>query len=172
MESKQNINCIVLFSIVVVLFSMTIAGCDDYDMSKLGRYDGLDVETEKRIIKDYQKQNSDLKLKDMWISAYYGTYNGVVFVEITSPKVGPIFGMYPYKDICIDGITLLQWRTHYASSASSNKELACRMKIWHKGRFYDTIYEVYNSGLIILDDIKTIASNYFGGWVECTHETH
>jgi len=172
MESKQNINCIVLFSVMFTLFSMTIAGCDDYDMSKLGRYEGLDVETEKRIISDYQKQNSSLKLKDVWIGAYHGTYNGVVFVEIEVKMLGPFFTISPYKDICIDGITLLHWRTYIMTRYSTAKGTGRTARIWYKSRFYDEVYEAYQLCPITLDDLKTVASNHYGGWVECTHETH
>ena len=154
----------------LLLFAALFTACDidDYDMSKLGRFDGLSIETEKKIISGCQKEIPDLKLRDIWTSAYYGTYNGVVFVEILIKDYGYAqAGISAYSDICIDGITIIEWRK--TSFLSSLGQIGAT-KIWHNGRFYQ-IHEVYNLGLITLDDIKTIAG-YFGGWIECPHNWH
>ena len=161
----KNLTQIVLAA-VLALCVIIFSACDDYDMSRLGHFDGLSVETEKRIISDYQKQNPDFKLRDIWITAYYGTYNDVVFVEIAINGKGYFFpDISPYQNICIDEITLIRWRD---STMTYDKRGVSAMRIWHNGQFY-RVEKVYDSGLVTLDTLKSIADSYFGGWVECTH---
>ena len=147
--------------LIAISFAAIFTACDidDYDMSKLGRFEGLSIETEKKIISDYQKLHPYYKLRDIFIRAYYGTYNGVVFVGMAvNVKVDHI-GRYPYKDICIYGITIIKYNDYDTL-------------LWYNSQFYKLgyFYNKFNCfELISPDDIKIIAG-YFGGWVECTHE--
>ena len=166
-KGMRNLTQTVLTA-VLTLCVIILSACDDYDMSRLGHFDGLSVETEKRIISDYQKQNPDFKLRDIWITAYYGTYNDVVFVEITLNGLDSYPLIAPYQDICIGGITLIEWKDF---TMTYDKGRVCAMVIWHNGQFY-RVEKVYDSGLVTLDTLKSIADSYFGGWVECTHSHH
>ena len=144
---------IILISISFAAF-FTTCDIDDYDMSKLGRFDGLSIETEKKIISDYQKENPDLKLRDIFISAYYGTYNGVVFIEIALNNALGSADIAPTQNICIYGIQFIDWRIY--------------TETWHNGQFFNP----FSCELITLDILKTVADSYFGGWVECPHDYH
>ena len=122
---------------------------------KLGKFvsEGLDIKTEKRILLDYyntycedSRKQYGMKLKDIRIDYYYGSYNGCYVFHLDAPGWWLYLTESEYYDF-----------NGFKFSCPYNKN----PKIWQKGVFYK-LTEAYNSGLLTIDDIRTIA-NYFKG---------
>ena len=147
-----------------LLFAAVLAGCghgiEDGEKKsgmelypfELGTFEGLDAETEWRIIQDHCNRYMEISsdplpniINDYRINRYYGTHNGYVLVAII--KIGAIYSIpavlsYPYQ---IAGIEL-PWH-----NTSRPFPMA-----WNNGKFYE-IVELYNSGQLTRDDLESIA---------------
>jgi hypothetical protein len=126
-----------------------------YDMKEeeenqtLGTWEGLSVETEKRILKDI---TSGIPLGDVdkiSICGYYGTYNGCVVVSFRTP--------YPVAGVV--------WEAVIAGTRFFCGDISKVPLIWKDGVFYkgdgslngSGLQEAYDLGLLTQDDLRNIA---------------
>jgi len=128
-----------------------------YEDETPGTWEGLSAKTEKQIIKDYWDVLMEKGYGDEFrehgitfdanrrISRYYGTYNGYVVVVFDWAIITVGWG----KEI--GGI-------YFRESTPPNTLLAQNGMIaaWKGGRFYD-IADLYEEGLLTLEDLKQIA---------------
>ena len=113
---------------------------------KLGTFEGLSAETEWQILNDYYDTyikpfpQDKTKLRDYYVSHYYGTYNGCVVLHITHD--GPNWHINDYVDYNIAGIFVF---FHPARDPIA----------WKDGHFFK-LPQVYNEGFMTLDDILSM----------------
>ena len=116
------------------------------DMGKFGKFEGLSAETEKRILQEYCKiktkeEGFEWYVNDVWVSDFYGAFNGCFAVNIRDNYPHPDVETYFYEYIggimfhCYGG------RIPY---------------LWKDGRFY-SLQEAYDLGLLAREDLKIIA---------------
>jgi len=126
---------------------------------ELGTIPGLDAKTEWRILQDHYNFVIEKYLRphmlpylafysfsinDLYISSYYGTYNGYVVVTIAD-QFPWVFPRVPPRSYQIDGI-VFPWL--WPSSSIP--------RVWNNGQFY-SIRDLFNSGLLTRDDLLSIA---------------
>ena len=140
---------------LAALFTAIVWGCTDPDPEmadypyELGRYEGLDSETEWKILKDYWALYNPKKswfkeshVNDIYTSGYYGTHNGWIVVRITGlfPQPGVVMPLF------IGGIEF----PHYHQTM-----------VWKSSRIYE-LPEAYDLGLLTQNDLRNIAGQMLG----------
>jgi len=117
---------------------------------EFGTFEGLDAEIERRILQDYFDTYivwllSSVNKYEFYISKYYGTHNRYVVITITD-GFPPVFIGIPSRPYHIDGV-VFPWL--YPSGVTPI--------VWNNGIF-NSIEELYNSGLLTRDDLLNIAN--------------
>ena len=109
----------------------------------LGTFPGLPVETEKQLKLDYlQWRPIEWSFEYIWITNYFGTYNGGVVVLMESYGDMTVITRVPVADKV--------FVYHYSTTA-----LVWKQDDRSIGRFY-TITEAYDTGVLTLDDIHAV----------------
>jgi hypothetical protein len=138
------------FILLAVFCIAMFYGCKEEEAYpwKLGTFEGLDAETEWRIIQAYfdtyvKPKDPDAKINDTRIARYFGTYNGVVVVQfaISFPNTG---------EESEDVIHGLQFTYHPSVPIVA----------WGSGILY-RLREAYDLGLLTEDDVKSIHRMYY-----------
>ena len=127
-----------------------------------GRFEGLDAETEERILQDFiNKYSDDSSLYTIYensVVEYYGSYTGCVVLCIMGSRITtPYSRIYHQIDFSIDGIDFnckWSWRMPF---------------VWKDGQIYDGgdlyvdlssglgLREAYELNLLTSDDLQKIA---------------
>jgi hypothetical protein len=134
---------------------------------ELGTFEGLDAETEWRIIQDRydshlraetERQDAlenigifglkpaySVTVNDIRIINYYGTYNACVVVKIETGQSAYLPGIPP-RPYQIDGIVFPWLHPSYPAPIA-----------WNNGKFYN-IVELYESGQLTRGNLESIAN--------------
>jgi len=108
--------------------------------------EGISIETEKQIIKDYGNFMISLGYRgyDIWVYKYFGTYNGYVVVDMSCS--GQELAYPPPGEVITAPLPL-------------NYKIMELFTVWKNGVFY-MVYEAHNLGLLGMEDLKGIAYWY------------
>ena len=125
-------------------------GIDDGGyMRELGTHEGLSAEIELQILMDYVRHYNanfkgsfepELMINDIWVFAYYGTYDGLVLLTIA----GPWF----YPDVMLN---------FFVADINFIFTAASKPQLWKDGMFYFELQEAYDLNLLTQDDLRIIA---------------
>jgi len=136
-------------------------------------FEGLSAETVRRIKQDFIDDYNNSKpthidamiLNDIWISKYYGTYNGCVAAIFNEPfsyfhideKYRELVEKYLPHILYLppDIVTGIPFYYEYSNSIS----------IWKDGQFC-SLYSAYDSGLLYKEDIRSIAYYFHNGYIK------
>ena len=158
------------FVLLAVLFTAVFCGCAEDrdnvprsaqggDMAnypyELGRFEGLEAETEWQILLDYfntyltyEHDRWGTTVNDIYISHYYGVYKGCVLFHMDGPWE------YMTVEVCF-----------VLDDISFPYPITLGPDVWKDGDLY-RLHEAYNSGLLTLDDIRSIAAYFNNGGEE------
>ena len=143
-----NLKSAICAVLTALLATMVFIGCGLYD-------DRLDPRTELRIrqdafykyIKPYPERFPNITVDDVWISHYFGTYNGSVVMMLEA--------MFGYNRMPIDytvaGVRF-KWGVHQWPH------------VWRNGRFIHGLQEAYDAGWLTKNHLRKIAARHNNAW--------
>jgi len=143
---KKTINKISLGALLLIIsIAVMLGGCGSEPVGRHPNSDqSIDTELEIRIRQDFVNMSTRrprLRMRDVWISTYFGTYNesSVATIGIDYRRIPPQPG--GWGAIIIEGM-------NFAPGPDP-------LRVWNNGNFYG-IENAYENGLLTIDDMRTI----------------
>jgi len=151
---------------------------DDIQYSKadylleLGRFAGLDEDTEWQIVQAYLKKhdNDNLTINDVWVEQYYGSYcpayniqdlyaDGYTWEEIIALE-NKVFAILIGNKNQDNGTEQQEVSIEYGKGKAFVRD-GNRIFLWHDGQLYD-LADYYSGGLLLPWDFLGIANQQNG----------